>query len=91
VNTGELWEGDAPFGSSTGVKYSAGFSVLASVPPKSQSLWRLDIVFPINPSHGAKWSARITTHNFTRMFWKEPPDVARNRERAIPTSIFNWP
>ena len=91
VNTGELWEGDAPFGTSTGVKYSAGLAVLASVPPRSQALWRLDIVFPINPSHGAKWSARISTHNFTRMFWKEPADVARNRERAIPTSIFNWP
>jgi hypothetical protein len=91
VNTGQLWEGDAPFGTSTGVKYSAGLAVLASVPPKSQSMWRLDIVFPINPSHGAKWSARISTRDFTRMFWKEPADIARNRERAIPTSIFNWP
>jgi hypothetical protein len=91
VNTGELWAGDAPFGTTTGVKFSTGISLLASVPPKSQRLWRLDLAFPIQPTYGAKWQLRLTSYNFTRMFWKEPNDVARNRERAIPTSIFNWP
>src|SRR5260221_7065723 len=91
VNTGELWAGDVPFGSNTGVKYSAGISLLASVPPRSQRLWRLDLAFPIHPDNGARWTIRLTSHNFTRMFWKEPNDVDRNRERAIPTSIFNWP
>ncbi len=91
VNTGELWAGDTPFGSNTGVKYSAGISLLASVPPKSQRLWRLDLAFPVKPEYGAKWQLRLTSYNFTRSFWKEPNDVARNRERAIPTSIFNWP
>jgi hypothetical protein len=91
VNTGELWAGDAPYGTNTGVKYSAGISILASVPPQSQRLWRLDIVFPIHPDNGAKWMFRLSSHNFTRMFWKEPNDVSRNRERSIPTTIFNWP
>jgi hypothetical protein len=91
VNTGELWAGDAPFGTTTGVKFSTGISLLASVPPKSQRLFRLDVAFPINPEFGAKWQVRLTSQNFTRMFWKEPNDVARNREHAVPTSIFNWP
>ena len=91
INTGELWVGDAPFGSTTGVKFSTGISLLASVPPKSQRLWRLDLAFPIHPGFGAKWQLRITSQNFTRMFWKEPNDIARNRERAVPTNIFNWP
>ena len=91
INTGELWAGDAPFGTNTGVKYSAGISLLASVPPRSQRLWRLDLAFPIHPDNRAKWTIRLASHNFTRMFWKEPGDVDRNRERAIPTSIFNWP
>jgi len=91
VNTGQLWAGDAPFGTNTGVKYSTGLSVLASVPPRSQRLWRLDLAFPIHPDNGAKWTIRLASHNFTRMFWKEPNDLNRNRERAIPTSIFNWP
>ncbi|MEP6904482.1 MAG: hypothetical protein ABI875_00285 [Gemmatimonadales bacterium] len=91
VNTGELWAGDAPFGSTTGVKLSTGISLLASVPPKSQRLWRLDVAIPIHPEYGAKWQLRLTSQNFTRMFWKEPNDIARNRERAVPTSIFNWP
>lgn len=91
MNTGELWAGDAPFGSTTGMKFSTGISLLASIPQKSQRLWRLDLAFPIQPEYGAKWQLRLTSYNFTRMFWKEPNDVARNRERAIPTSIFNWP
>jgi len=91
LNTGELWAGDAPFGTTTGVKFSTGISLLASVPPKSQRLWRLDLAFPIHPGFGAKWQLRITSQNFTRMFWKEPNDIARNRERAVPTNIFNWP
>jgi hypothetical protein len=91
VNTGELWEGDAPFGSNTGMKWSTGISLLASVPPRSQRLWRVDLAIPMNRDHGARWSIRLTSHNFTRMFWKEPADVDHNRERAIPTSIFNWP
>jgi hypothetical protein len=91
INTGEVWAGDVPFGTNTGVKYSAGISLLASVPPRSQRLWRLNLVFPIHPDNGAKWTIRLASYNFTRMFWKEPNDVARNRERAIPTSIFNWP
>jgi hypothetical protein len=91
MHTGNLWAGDAPFGTTTGVKFSTGLSLLASIPPGSQRLWRLDFAFPVNPAYGAKWSVRLTSRNFTRMFWKEPGDVARNRERAIPTSIFNWP
>lgn len=92
VNTGELWAGGAPYGSNTGVKFSTGVSILASVPPRSQRLYRLDLAFPIHPDFGAKrFELRLTSVNFTRMFWKEPNDVALNRERAIPTSIFNWP
>ncbi|MDP9179001.1 MAG: hypothetical protein M3O61_15085 [Gemmatimonadota bacterium] len=91
VHTGKLWAGDAPFGTTAGVRWSAGVGLLASVPPGSQRLWRLDLAFPIPKDYGAKWQVRLTGYNFTRMFWKEPSDVARNRERAIPTSIFNWP
>jgi hypothetical protein len=91
INTGQMWAGDAPFGTNSGVQTSLGLSLLASVPPKSQRLWRLDLAIPLRRENGAKWTVRLVSHNFTRMFWKEPNDVAHNRERAIPTSIFNWP
>ncbi|HLE57775.1 MAG TPA: hypothetical protein VJB15_11885 [Rhodothermia bacterium] len=91
VNTGKLWAGDAPFGTTADVRFAVGVSLLAAVPPGSQRLWRLDLAFPIPGDYGAKWQVRVSGHNFSRMFWKEPSDVARNRERAIPTSIFNWP
>jgi hypothetical protein len=91
MNTGQLWAGDTPFGTNTGVQTSVGFSVLASVPPKSQRLWRLDLAIPLQRENGAKWTLRLVSRNYTRMFWREPNDVGRNRERSIPTSIFNWP
>lgn len=87
----KLWAGDAPFGSTTAVNASAGLSILASVPPRSQRMWRFDIAYPLNQDSGAKLRVRLFSRDFTSIFWKEPGDVARNRERSVPTSVFNWP
>ncbi|HXV15191.1 MAG TPA: hypothetical protein VD758_00335, partial [Gemmatimonadaceae bacterium] len=66
-------------------------SILASVPPRSQRMWRFDIAYPLDRSSGAKLRVRLFSRDLTSMFWKEPGDVSRNRERSIPTSVFNWP
>lgn len=87
----KLWEGDVPFGTTTGIHASAGISLLASVPPRSQRMWRMDLMLPLNRESGAKVSLRLVSRDFTRTFWKEPGDVQRNRERSVPTSVFNWP
>ena len=91
VDVGKLWEGDAPFGENTNLNTSVGFSLLASVPPRSQRMWRLDIMYPLNRDSGAKLKIRLFSRDYTSLFWKEPGDVNRNRERSIPTSVFNWP
>jgi len=88
---GKLWAGDAPLGVTTPLRKTAGFSLQAAVPPRSQRLWRLDFAFPLSHGGNGKWEVRLTSQNLTRMFWKEPGDVAVSRERSIPTSIFNWP
>jgi hypothetical protein len=91
VDVGKLWEGDVPFGQTTGLNTSVGFSILASVPPRSQRMYRLDFMFPVNRDSGAKIRVRLISRDFTSLWWKEPGDVSRNRERSIPTSVFNWP
>lgn len=91
LHSGKLWAGDAPLGVNTPLRQTAGFSLLAAVPPRSQRLWRLDFGFPLSKGGNGKFEVRLTSQNLTRMFWREPGDVAVSRERSIPTSIFNWP
>lgn len=87
----KVYAGDSPFGVTSGINASVGLSILASVPQKSQRMWKLDIAFPLNRSHGAQFRVSLLNRDFTSVFWKEPSDVRRNRERSVPTSIFNWP
>lgn len=87
----KLWAGDVPFGVNTGISAAAGISLLASVPPRSQRMWRVDLAYPLDNSSGARLVFRLLNRDFTSVFWREPRDVQRNRERSIPTSVFNWP
>ena len=91
AHSGKLWAGDAPLGVTTPVRQTVGFSLLAAVPPRSQRLWRLDFGYPVAKGGNGKFEIRVSSQNRTRMFWREPGDVAVSRERSIPTSIFNWP
>jgi hypothetical protein len=82
VNTGELWAGDVPFGTNTGVKYSAGISLLASVPPRSQRLWRLNLVFPIHP----------TTERNGRFVWRATTSrECSGKSQMMSREIVNGP
>ena len=87
----KVYAGDSPFGVTSGINASVGMSLLGSVPPKSQRMWKLDLAMPLNRDHGAQFKVTLISRNFTSVFWKEPGDVRRNRERSVPTSIFNWP
>ena len=91
VNAGKLWAGDVPFGVTTDVKYSIGIGILAALPPRSRRTWRVDFAYPINDRGDARFEVRVTNHDFTRWFWREPGDVQTSRERAIPNSVYNWP
>lgn len=91
AQSGKIWAGDAPLGVTSPTRKTIGFSVLAAVPPRSQRLWRLDVAFPRVKGGNGKFEVRISSQNLTRMFWREPGDVAVSREKSIPTNIFNWP
>lgn len=87
----KVYAGDSPFGVTSGINASVGMSLLVSVPPKSQRMWKLDMAMPLNRENGAQFKVTLISRDFTSIFWKEPGDVRRNRERSVPTSIFNWP
>ena len=90
-DAGKMWAGDVPFGLDTPIRYAVGAGILAHLPARSRRLWRLDLAFPLTADEHAKWELRLSSSNLTRIFWKEPHDVARSRERFVPSSIFNWP
>lgn len=90
-DAGRVWAGDAPFGVDRGPVYGVGFGLLAAAPPHSRRLWRLDFAFPLSRDPHARWEVRLQGGDFTRFFWRDPSDVARNRERTIPLSIYRWP
>ena len=91
ADAGRLWRADVPFGVSTPVRTSIGFSLLGSVPQRSARLWRLDVALPLNPGGARHLEFRIVSTDRTTFFWREPDDVLLARERTVPSSIFNWP
>jgi hypothetical protein len=91
VDAGRLWANDVPFGTNTSVDVGAGVALLGAAPPNSRRTWRIDVAFPLTSDPDASWEVRAVIRDFTRAFWREPRDVRRSRERAVPTSIFNWP
>lgn len=88
---GRMWAGDVPFGETMPMKYSVGTSFLVAFPSGSRRLWRLDLMMPLDRSTGAHLELRLRTENNTRIFWREPRDVERSRERSLPQRIFQWP
>lgn len=90
-DAGRQWAGDVPFGVTTGVKSSAGFSVLAAVPSRSARLWRADFAFPLNAGAGSRLTVRFSNIDRTAFEYRSPRDVSDRRALTVPTSLFSWP
>lgn len=92
VDAGKIWAGDLPYGTTTDVRGAAGISVLLAIPMRSTRTWRLEYAMPLNRVAGARrWEIRLTHRDLTSFFWREPPDIAGARARAVPVSVYNWP
>jgi hypothetical protein len=91
VDAGRQWAGDVPFGVTTNVKGSVGFSVLAAVPSRSARLWRADFAVPTSAGAGAGWTIRFTNLDRTAFEYRTPRDIADRRALTVPTSLFSWP
>ena len=90
-DAGTMWAGEVPFGVDTPIRYGVGIGLLAALPARSRRLWRLDASMPLTHDEHAGWEIRLTSSDLTRLFWREPQDVARSRERFVPASLFSWP
>jgi hypothetical protein len=88
---GRVWSGDAPYGLTTPVQGSVGIGLLGAFPARSRRLWRVDVAYPITKLPGAGLQVLLSNRDLTRVFFREPRDVQRVRERAVPASIFAWP
>jgi hypothetical protein len=69
-----------------------GVGALGALPRGSRKLWRVDVARPLAQVPGApKLQLILENRDLTRFFWREPRDVELGRERASPSSVFNWP
>lgn len=91
AEAGKIWAGDSPFGVNTPIYASMGLSVLAASPPQSRRTLRADIAFPVKGPRGHGVEVRFSVSDVTRAFRIEPRDIANNRERSVPSSVFSWP
>ncbi len=91
ADAGRLWSGDIPFGQTTPLSGSIGFSFMAALPPRSPRMWRLDLAIPQTQDAQHRIELRISNFDRTKFFWREPPDIEAARERTVPSSIFAWP
>lgn len=91
AETGRTWAGEVPFGVTTPWRSSVGTGILFSVPPRSRRLYRADVAYALNPDRlSRRVEFRISSGNFTRMFWQDPDESRRARERTLITNLFTF-
>ena len=90
--TGTLWAGDAPYGSSV-TRATVGISLLAAYPTRSKRMYRADLGIPLTRggNRGGRIELRFSSTDRTQGFWKEPRDVTRARTGTEPNRLFAWP
>lgn len=91
ADAGQIWAGDVPYGVTSPVRASVGFSLMGSYPVNSKRMYRLDVGFPLNAARGEAGIAfRLTSGDRTGIFWSEPSDVERARAGTGPVSLMRW-
>jgi hypothetical protein len=91
VDAGRTFAGEAPYGVNSGKQVAVGAGVLGAFPPRSRRLWRVDVAVPVTKTPGAKLQVLLSNRDLTRAFWREPRDLQRAREQAVPPTLFTWP
>lgn len=91
-DVGRIWAEGVPYGLNSPTAVGVGLSLLAAVPIHSKRLWRVDFAVPAThePNVG-RYEIRFSTTDASGRFYIEPHDLARARERTVPTSIFEYP
>jgi hypothetical protein len=91
TEAGRVWAGRVPYGITTPWRASVGTGLLISIPPKSRRVYRLDVAYGLNPDlRSSRWDFRLTSGNFTRIFWQDPDESRRARERSLISNLFSF-
>ncbi len=91
TEAGRVWAGRVPYGVTTPWRGSVGTGLLLSIPPRSRRLYRVDLVYALNPDlRSHRWDVRMTSGNFTRIFWQDPDESRRARERSLISNLFSF-
>ncbi len=90
ADIGKTWAGDVPFGQTTVARASVGVSLLAAVPPTSRRMIRADLAVPVTGDAPKHFVIRVYAVDMTRLFWRDPGDLAPVRAGAPTRSIFGW-
>lgn len=91
ADAGRVWRGDAPVGLTSPMRASVGVSLLGAVPVGSARLWRVDLAVPLGAGAGKRVALVFSHNDRTRVFWREPGDLAALHARSQPSSLFDWP
>lgn len=91
ADVGKQWAGDVPFGVTTPVRTSVGFSLLAAAPMRSARMWRADFALPLGGGAGAPFTVRFSNVDRTSFEYRPPSDVRDRRALTAPSSLFSWP
>ena len=88
---GRMWAQGVPYGVNSNTTVGAGIGILAALPVRSKRIWRVDFAFPVTHDPHGSFEIRFTSTDHTAHFYIEPFDLSVARDRAIPTSIFEYP
>jgi|HubBroStandDraft_2_1064218.scaffolds.fasta_scaffold07088_3 hypothetical protein len=91
ADAGRVWAGDIPFGTTSPTVASAGVGLLVGIPRASRSLWRVDLAQPLIAQPRAGLEVRVSYSSAARVWWTEPPDVTRSREKTVTPGLFSYP
>ena len=91
TDVGKTWAGSVPFGETTVARASVGVGLLAAVPPRSRRMIRADVALPVTSDAPKTWLLRVSVLDKTRVFWRDPSDLAPVRAGAPSSPIFGWP
>jgi hypothetical protein len=91
VDMGRMWAGDVPYGETSPLMGSTGFSLQAAYPSGGKRLYRVDFGVPLRRGPGdASFVVRFSATDRTLNRTPEPRDVTRSRLEAGPASLLRW-
>lgn len=92
ADVGRIWPGDAPFGTDSGWRASAGFGLRGTFPAGGRSTYRIDFAWPLERGAGpGDFRIRFAIGEVLGLTPREPElQFLRSRPQGVAGSIFQF-